>query len=93
MHRGFQAAGHKGALKEWVREMELARSRGENVPSFVLAFVYVFLGEKDHAFAWLEKAYQERDPALQGLKVDPTWDAIRSDPRFKAIAQKVGLAP
>src|ERR1700693_855638 len=82
MNRGFTAEGYKGGVKEWVRGMETARARGANIPSFVLAFVYTYLGDRDHAFAWLEKASKERDTALPGLKVDPTWDNLRPDPRF-----------
>ncbi|HYT24277.1 MAG TPA: hypothetical protein VEW05_29060, partial [Candidatus Polarisedimenticolia bacterium] len=91
MNRGFKAGGYKGALKEWVREMELARARGENIPSSILAEVYAYLGEKDHAFAWLEKAYKERDGAFPGLKVEPLWDNIRPDPRFQDLVRRVGL--
>ncbi len=91
MHRGLMAGGYKGALKEWVGEMELARARGAQIPSFVLAFAYTYLGDRDHAFAWLEKAYEERDPALQGLKVDPSWDNLRSDPRFQDLLRRMNF--
>ena len=93
MHRGFKAGGYRGALKEWVRRMEMARAQGENIPSNMLAQVYTYLSDRDHAFAWLEKAYEERDTALQGLKVDPTWDNIRPDPRFQDLVRRVGLPP
>jgi len=91
MDRGFKAGGYKGALKEWVRGMELARAEGENVPSNVLAEVYTYLGDRDHAFAWLEKAYAERDAGLQGLKVDPTWDNLRPDPRFQDLVRRINF--
>jgi len=91
MARGFKAKGWKGALKAWAREMEVAREHGENIPSFVLASVYTFLGDRDHAFGWLDKAYQERDPALPGVKVDPTWDNLRPDPRFQDLVRRLGL--
>ncbi len=47
--------------------------------SLSLARVYVGLGEKDQAFAWLEKAYEERSTGFYLLKVDPMWDPLRSD--------------
>jgi TolB-like protein/DNA-binding winged helix-turn-helix (wHTH) protein/Flp pilus assembly protein TadD len=58
-----------------------------------LAFAWVFigLGEKDQAFAWLEKAHAERDPHLTLLKADPVYDTLRADPRFTALLQKIGL--
>ena len=56
-----------------------------------LAILYAGLGEKDQAFAWLEKAYQEHDAALTNLRVDPFFDPLRSDPRFQAMLKKMGL--
>ncbi|CAN5770340.1 hypothetical protein BH20VER1_BH20VER1_22730 [soil metagenome] len=41
--------------------------------------------------AWLEKAYEDRDVRLSFFKVDPRWDAIRSDPRFVSIMKRIGL--
>jgi TolB-like protein/DNA-binding winged helix-turn-helix (wHTH) protein len=91
MNRGFEGGGYKGALKEWVQELEVARAQGENIPSAALAELYTYLGEKNQAFAWLEKAYKERDMYLQGLKVDVYWDNIRPDPRFQDLVRRVGL--
>jgi hypothetical protein len=53
--------------------------------------VYNGLGDKDEAFAWLGKAFEERDLQLTFIKVDPTWDSIRSDSRFAALMQRIGL--
>lgn len=91
MNRGFEARGYKGALKEWVRGMEIARTQGADVPSFVLAVVYTYLDDRDQAFAWLERAYGERDAALQGMKVDPCWDNLRSDPRFQDLLRRMNF--
>ena len=92
MHQALNAGGYKVALAIWTKTLEAERARGENVPSFVLALGYTHLGDKDRAFAWLETAYQERDPALQCLRVDPTWDDLRSDPRFPDMLRRVGLS-
>jgi TolB-like protein/DNA-binding winged helix-turn-helix (wHTH) protein/Tfp pilus assembly protein PilF len=91
MHRGFMAGGYKGALKEWILGMEVAHAQGIDIPSFVLAEVYSYLGDRDHALGWLEIAYKERDPALQGLKVDPNWDNLRSDPRFQDLQRRMNF--
>jgi TolB-like protein/DNA-binding winged helix-turn-helix (wHTH) protein/Tfp pilus assembly protein PilF len=91
MNRGFSAGGYKGALKEWVREMELARAQGVQIPSYSLVDAYVHLGDREHAFAWLEKAYEERDPSLPGMKVNPAWEDLHSDPRFQDLVRRVGL--
>ena len=57
----------------------------------VIASWYAWLGERDRAFALLEKAYAERDADLVSLKVDPVWDNLRSDPRFQDLVRRVGL--
>ena len=57
------------------------------------AVVYVGLGDKEQAFAWLEKAYEERTNFLAYLKVQTTFDPLRSDPRFADLVRRVGLPP
>jgi eukaryotic-like serine/threonine-protein kinase len=61
------------------------------VPSTCMAAVYAGLGDKEQAFQWLEKAYDERDGGLTYLKVDPAWGRLRSDPRFASLVRRVGL--
>jgi hypothetical protein len=56
-----------------------------------VATVFSGLGEKDQAMTWLEKAIEERDPWLTGLKVEPMFDCLRSDPRFLDLVHRVGL--
>ena len=66
-------------------------SNQRHVPSYWFAIVYAGLDEKDRAFAWLEKAYAERDGSLPMLKANPAWDPLRSDPRFADLVRRVGL--
>jgi tetratricopeptide (TPR) repeat protein len=91
MDRSFKSGGYKGALKECVSGMEMARAQGAPIPSFVLAEVYSYLGDRDHALAWLEKAYEERDDALSGLKFDVFWDNIRQDPRYQDLLRRMNF--
>jgi serine/threonine-protein kinase len=55
-----------------------------------IAIIYAALGDKDQAFAWLQKADKERDGLLARLRVDPRFDSLRSDPRFNDFAKRVG---
>lgn len=49
--------------------------------------------DRDQAFAWLEKAYEERSDGLVNLKAEQRFDSLRSDPRFTDLAHRVGLIP
>jgi len=72
---------------------ELQRtSRQQYVPADSIALIYAGLGEKDQAFTWLEKAYQEHAFKMAWLKVEPQWDSLRSDPRFADLVRRVGLS-
>jgi serine/threonine-protein kinase len=56
-----------------------------------LVAVYAGLGEMDKAFKWLERAYADSSGPLYKLRIEATFASLRSDPRFKAIAKKMGL--
>jgi hypothetical protein len=56
-----------------------------------LAIFYTAIGEREQAFATLEKGYAERSPSLQFLKVDPAFDTLRSDSRFQDLLRRMGL--
>ena len=57
--------------------------------NYWFAMSYAALGDKDAAFAQLEKAYQNHDWFLQRLKVDPFADPLRDDPRFDEIVKRL----
>ena len=56
-----------------------------------LAFLSIELGQRDEAFAYLEKAFGERPMAMITLNVNPRFDSLRSDPRFDELVRRVGL--
>ena len=64
---------------------------GKEAP--MVAGVYAALNEKDKAFDWLEKAYNERNRYLSHIKLSPKFDPLRSDPRYEALVRKMGLEP
>lgn len=61
------------------------------VMNYLAASMYGALGDKDAAFAELEKAYQNHDWFLQRIKVDPMMDPLRDDPRFDAIVKRLNF--
>jgi adenylate cyclase len=61
------------------------------IPSGELARADAKAGEKERAYAWLEKAYRQHDPTLSNLKVDPDFDSLRSDQRYMDLLKKVGF--
>jgi len=63
------------------------------VSPYDIATIYAALGEKDQAFAWLEKAYEERSGWLAYLQVNPILDNLRPDPRFASLVRRIGLTP
>jgi serine/threonine protein kinase/tetratricopeptide (TPR) repeat protein len=67
-----------------------AKSKQEPVLAFSFAIIYLGLREKDQAFAWLEKTYEDRNfLALSSLRLDPLWDPLRSDQRFVDLMRRI----
>ncbi len=72
-------------------EVTKASATGTNVSPYSIAGIYAALGQSEPAFEWLNKAYEQRDLQLVSLKVAPTLDNVRSDPRFTDLVRRVGL--
>ncbi|MFL5299086.1 MAG: tetratricopeptide repeat protein, partial [Anaeromyxobacteraceae bacterium] len=68
----------------------LARQYGERM-THAVAGVYAWRGERDQAFAWLERSYARHDPELAGFAHDPFWKSLREDPRGVALIRKLNL--
>ena len=73
-------------IRQW-REIEKKRY----IQNYWVAIAYAAIGDKDGAFAELEKAYQNRDWFLQRLKVDPFMDPLCDDPRHASLLKRIGL--
>jgi len=86
----YGLAGRKREAQKMVNELK-ERSRHHYVFPSVFANAYLGLGEKEQALTWLERAYEEQDPHLFYLKVDPFMDPLRSEPRFQALLRRVNL--
>jgi len=61
------------------------------VAPYHIALVHAGLGEQDEAIAWLEKSFADREPRMSWLKVEPTWDALRTNPRFVDLLRRMRL--
>jgi TolB-like protein/Tfp pilus assembly protein PilF len=94
------ALGHMGNAYARIRRVAEAREmiselqkqvQNTGVGRYEIALVYAGLGEKDEAFAWLEKSFVARDKGLTYLKIDPCLDPLRSDSRFQDLVRRVGL--
>jgi serine/threonine-protein kinase len=90
MGHAYALAGNRAEAQKLLAEMQEV-SKQRYVSSASIALIYAALGDKDQAFAWLEKANNERDAILARLRVDSRFDSLRSDPRFADLARRVAL--
>jgi len=81
------SAGRASEAREVLQALETV-SREKYVPPYAMAFITLGLGDKDATFAWLERALAAHDVHLMFLTVDPKWDPLRDDPRFKSILKR-----
>jgi eukaryotic-like serine/threonine-protein kinase len=86
----YGLSGNRNKAQELISELKELSNR-RYVSAYDMAVIYSGLGERDQAFAWLEKAYQERSGSLVYLKVEPVFDPIRSDRRFADLLQRMRL--
>jgi TolB-like protein len=94
MDAAFRSAGWNAAERKGI-EVALAQRKEKSgyVSPYGIAMAYAELGEKDHAFEWLNAAYQEHDVGLIALRTDFAMDSLRSDPRYAELVRKIGLPP
>ena len=69
----------------------LEASQQRFVPAYYIAVIYAGLGDKDNAFRWLEKAYDDRVAQVIYANVDPRLDVLRADPRFAQLIKRLRL--
>jgi DNA-binding winged helix-turn-helix (wHTH) protein/TolB-like protein len=87
----YAASGKKSEAKRILADLDKEKQR--YVSPYTIATIYAGLGDKDQAFKWLEKAFDERDIWLMNMRVDPVLNPIRSDQRFTNLLQRIGLTP
>lgn len=87
----YAIAGQPDAAHEMLDKLN-ALAEQTYVSPFNMAVIHAGLGDKDEAFAWLEKAYAQRSRSMAWLNVTRELDDLRADPRFESLARRVGLS-
>jgi TolB-like protein/Tfp pilus assembly protein PilF len=82
--------GHRAASDRALDELKRRYAAGW---AYQVAVVYAWRGDDDAAFAWLERAFAQRDGGLLRLDTEPMLAGLREDPRYAPLRRKVGLGP
>jgi TolB-like protein/DNA-binding winged helix-turn-helix (wHTH) protein/Tfp pilus assembly protein PilF len=87
----YAIAGRKSEAQSELNVLTTAASHNQYVPPSYLALISIAMGDKDKAFIYLEKSYQDRSEQMLYLAVEPLVDPLRGDPRFDSLLKRVGL--
>jgi TolB-like protein/Flp pilus assembly protein TadD len=85
----YAVAGQRSQARKILNRLKNMSGHRYIEPSSI-AIIYIGLSEKERAFEWLERAYEDRNELLMMLQVDPRLDALRSDTRFTELLRRVG---
>jgi eukaryotic-like serine/threonine-protein kinase len=88
--RAYALAGRRAEAQKILNELQQLSAQ-RFVSPVTIALIFSALGEKDQAFAWLDKGVYARDGLLVRLRFDHRFDSLRSDPRFAELVRKAGL--
>ena len=86
----FCRIGKPSEVLKWIDIWERVSTQG-HVESFLMALMNASAGNRDKAFAWLERAFEERSVNMPFLKVHPLLEPLHSDPRFQNLVRRVGF--
>ena len=90
LDQAYAGRDYAGAWRR-AAEIEAARHGGDPGVAFDIAQNYLMAGDGGRALDWLEKACDDREPAMPYINCFPLFDPIRSDPRFQALLRKMNL--
>lgn len=88
--QGYALAGRGDEAHRALKELHTLSERKYCSP-YDVAMVHVSLGQKDEAFAWMQRAFEQRSLWLGYLNVEPQLDPLRGDARFRELVARVGL--
>jgi serine/threonine-protein kinase len=83
-------AGQHDEARALLQELE-SRSPERYVPAYSFAMILNGLGETDAALRRLEQSVDQREVQATFIKIDTRWDAVRTDPRFVALLERMNL--
>ena len=86
--QAYATAGWQGVLK---KETEIYQAPGKDYDPLAVASAYAELGDKEKAFYWLNKAYDEHE--LLFIRCQPEYDGLHSDPRYASLLRRMSLQP
>ncbi len=81
-----------GAEAFWRADIERMRDGYGQINPCAIATIYCYLGDRDHAMEWLEKAYAKHYQAILYIKADPDFAILRGDPRFDNLLRRIGIS-
>ena len=87
---GYAMEGRRAEAQKVLDQLN-ERSKQRYISPANRAIIYAALGEKDKAFEWLEKGFEDR--SVGAIKVNPVYDPLRSDPRFADLLRRMNLQP
>jgi TolB-like protein/Tfp pilus assembly protein PilF len=86
----YAVAGKRDEAQKILDDLK-EQSKQRYVSPKAFAMIYMGLGDKDQAFEWFNKTFEENPYRITFLKVDPRFDSLRSDPRFDALLRRMKL--
>jgi tetratricopeptide (TPR) repeat protein len=91
VRKEYSKSGFHAAMTR-LAELQQEQSKRFYIDPAFIAADYAIIGDKDQAFAWLEKAYAEKSVFIEYIKAVPHYDSLRSDPRYTDLSKRMGLS-
>jgi Flp pilus assembly protein TadD len=88
----YARSGQTDEANRILNQLQERANRGEYVLPLGIAWIYIGLGDKDQAFLWLDKSFEERSDGMRVIKTSPIYDPLRSDARFTDLLKRMRLA-
>jgi len=89
----YAVSGRRDEALKIVAQMESDAKQSNRIRATAFSIIFAGLNDRDKAFEWLEKAYEQRYEGVIFVKVQPYYDNLRSDPRYYELLKRIGLTP